>query len=184
MLETKPKSAMTSGAIVPNIALCYVWPQIWPKGLSAHVEVCWLFCALHETWSNILEQGRFTDKAKCHRSISCRSVRQDLAIRQTTMSQIVFPWDLSCPHGARMLQWSRWTDFFFGLALARRTIQARGGQVWQPPLSHCPSLFTRSCQLIKAYKWHISSAVFASTLQTPAKLAGLAAFPLKCRLPF
>ncbi|KAI4814194.1 hypothetical protein KUCAC02_003399 [Chaenocephalus aceratus] len=45
----------------------------------------------------------------------------------------------------------------------KREMEARGGQAWQPSLSRSPSLLTPSCQLIKAYKWHISSPVFAST---------------------
>lgn len=66
------------------------------------------------------------------------------------------------PSRTSLLRWSRWTEFA-DLALAGREIEARGGQAWQPPLSRSPSLLTLSCQLIKAYKWHISSAVFAST---------------------
>lgn len=96
---------------------------------------------------------------------------------------MVFAVELPSPHGATTLQWSRWTEFA-DLALAGREMEARGGQAWQPPLS--PTLLPSSLRPASSLRPTNGTSAWLCLPQpqTPAKLAGLAAFALKRWVPF
>lgn len=95
---------------------------------------------------------------------------------------MVFAVALPSSHGAPALRWSRSIEFA-DLALAGREIEARGGQAWQPPFSLLSPSVLCPASSLKPTNGTSAQPCFPQP-QTPAKLAGLATFTLKCWAPF